>query len=189
MRGAIFTSANGVLPAPRPGMPAWCVGDETSRAARAAGWSGLSAGKDAEALVARILADCPNGPLCHFRGVHSRGRVAQRLTDAGIATTERIVYDQRPEVLTERARQVLEQPGAVILPLFSPNSANFFVHQAGSGASWFVAAMSPAIANELEGCRMKCLVVADAPNAQSMLDQVFFLADAACRIEGGASDT
>jgi len=118
--GLVFTSQNGVaayqqIGGPR-GMPAFCVGDKTTRAAQQAGLDAQSAGGDITALNT-LLAQTPGlGPLLHPSGVHVAGQVTGDVTRVA-------VYDQRPLDLSPQARAILRQPGAVLAPLFSPRSA------------------------------------------------------------------
>ena len=88
--GLVLTSETGVEAARRlraagAALPAraFCVGHRTASAAAAAGFDALSAGGDADALVAMILATGKAGPLLHLHGRDTRGNVAARLT-AGV---------------------------------------------------------------------------------------------------------
>ncbi len=152
-RGVILTSETGVRAAvrliPSGGRgAAWCVGPRTAAAARRAGFAAQAVGGDADALVAALAR--PGPPLVHLRGEEARGDVARRLTAAGRATDEVVVYRQEARSLTPRARAVLGGPGPVIVPLFSPRSAALFraaVPAPGAGVT--LAAFSPAVAAEL----------------------------------------
>jgi uroporphyrinogen-III synthase len=122
----VFTSANAVaavadrLPA---GRVAYAVGDATARAVRDVGLPCRSAAGDAEALFARLTDDSPPAPLLHLRGAHSRGDLAERLSDAGLPTDEAVVYDQIARPLSGAARAALASGNPLILPLFSPRTA------------------------------------------------------------------
>jgi uroporphyrinogen-III synthase len=126
--GVIFTSANAVAAigdTPRAaGLRAWCVGEQTARAAKAAGFDAVAADGDAEALVSLILRNQPPGPLLHLCGVHQASDIAGQLAEAGVPTRTQAVYDQVARPLPAEALGLLEGAGRpVILPLFSPRSA------------------------------------------------------------------
>lgn len=129
--GVVFTSENAVAAfgaaqeaAKVPGLRAWCVGDRTAAAAAQAGFDAVSAGGDADDLIARILAEPPGGPLLHMAGAHLAADVAGRLTEGGVPTRAVTIYDQLPQALPDAARQLLlSDTRPVILPLFSPRSA------------------------------------------------------------------
>lgn len=175
--GVIFTSANAVAAAgalgPLPRL-AWCVGDKTAQAARSAGFAARSAGGDAEALVAAILADPPAGRLLHLRGQETRGEVAERLVSAGIETLSLTVYRQVAQPLSDAGGAILATPGPVVVPLFSPESARRLVAEltAPPAAALRLVAMSAAVAEVVKGIDHAGLWVAGRPDAAAMLDAV-----------------
>ena len=183
MAGAIFTSKNGVAAVEGRDLPAWCVGKATADAARAKGWRAMAAGGDAEALVRRILADEPEGPLGHFHGEHTRGDVAARIARAGIETCEAVVYGQEAEPLSGEAVALLGREKALILPLFSPRSAAQVVKAGPFRAPLYIVAISEAVAREAEALGPTSMSVSKAPDAESMITEIKQFADAACRIE------
>ena len=162
------------------GLPrlAWCVGDRTAQAARTAGFDARSAAGDAEALVASILTAAPPGPLLHLRGRDSRGAIAPRLTAAGIATDELVVYAQEPQPLTDAARTVLQGDGPVIVPLFSPRTAQIFA-ATHPKARLFIAALSPAVLAALGDVRVEQATMATRPDAEALLQALVPLIAAA----------
>ena len=164
----VFTSAHAVPFAGRGGgRPAWCVGPRTAAAARAAGWTPREGGGDAEALLAAILA-APPEPLVHLRGVHARGRLAERLRAAGREAEERIVYDQRALPLMEEARAALDGPAPVVAPVFSPRSAVLLADALGNPSAPFrVIAVSAAAAEPL---RRWSPLVAARPEGEAMAE-------------------
>lgn len=167
--GAIFTSKQAVnLVRARAGQRCWCVGDSTAEAALAEGWQAVSAGGDAEALYRRIMADVPDGLLVHFRGEHARGDLADRLTKAGIETCERVVYRQESVALNAPAKALLERENPLILPLFSPRSAEQIVQAGPFQARLTVVAISNAVAAAAEGLGPKSCIVAQNPDAEAM---------------------
>ncbi|MCE6960049.1 uroporphyrinogen-III synthase [Cereibacter sphaeroides] len=184
----IFTSETGVEACRRLASPelegvgrAWCVGNRTARAARAAGFEARSADGDAEALVAAILGTGERGPLLHLRGAESRGDVAGRLSAQGIPTAEAIVYDQRPKPLSAEAIDALGGGRPVLAPLFSPRTARLLaaeVARGAPGAVLWIAALSPAVAEAAASLPAQRRQIAAQPDADALLDAVKALLDA-----------
>ena len=166
----ILTSANGARQARRlgvaPGTRAWCVGDRTAQVAKQAGLEPISAGKDADALV-DLIASQSTGRLCHLRGTHARGDIAQRLTQLGKHCAEAICYDQRACPPDPDALSAVSGTEPVVLPLFSPRSAVLI--PAIVNAPVHAIAMSHAVAAELADLGVDTVVVADRPNFDSMV--------------------
>jgi uroporphyrinogen-III synthase len=174
----IFTSANGVdaARALRPRLPdlAWCVGDRTAAAARAAGFAARSAAGDAGALVRAVLADPPPGRLLHLTGAETRGDIAQRLASAGLETLSAVIYRQVALPLPGVAQAVLAAGGPVILPLFSPESARRAARAlaAAPRADLRLVAMSDAVALAAGDLPRAGLWLAARPDAEAMLQAV-----------------
>jgi uroporphyrinogen-III synthase len=152
IRTLIFTSANGVaayLAAQGPKtLPCYTVGDATAHAAQEAGLRATSAGGDAEALIARIMADNAPGPMLHLRGAHARGDIAERLSAQGCPVSQAIVYHQHAQPLSDQAASLLLGDRPVILPLFSPRSATLLAN-ATITAPVYVVAMSSNVADSV----------------------------------------
>lgn len=179
--GVVFASENAVAalgPAPRP-VVAWCVGARTAEAAAAAGYRARSADGDAGALVALIAASGTAGPLLFARGRESRGDVAARLAGAGIRCDEAVVYDQRDAPLAPVALRLLAGTGAVLVPLFSANSARRLADAltgADVQARLRIAAISPAVAAAWTGPAPAALRVAERPDGGAMIAALCTLA-------------
>jgi uroporphyrinogen-III synthase len=172
-RTAVLTSENGARAlAARTdveGRRAYCVGDRTAAAARAAGMRAVSAGGAAEDLLALLRRAAPEGPLLFARGAETRGGVAEGLAAAGFTVLEAVLYDQRPRPLIPEARALLERPGRVVAPLFSPRSAALLARAArGTAAQVTAVALSPAVA-EAWG---RPAEVAARPEAAAILDRL-----------------
>jgi uroporphyrinogen-III synthase len=154
----IFTSETGVAAfAQHPNRPnclpirAYCVGDQTAKAAQSAGLEPVSADGDAATLIALIQAT-HTGPLLHLCGTQTRGDVAQTLTDAGHPTTALELYDQREHPLTAAAIDLLRGERPLLVPLFSPRSATLFCQHlaiVAPTAPLTVIALSAAVATAL----------------------------------------
>lgn len=172
--GVLFTSETGVAGLARltdRRGPAICVGTRTAQAAQAAGWQAQALGGDAEGMVAGLMAAPLQGHWLHARGVDAAGSLGARLRAAGMQVTEAIVYDQRPQPLSDQARAVLSGADPVTVAVFSPRSARIFVAQAGVVTAPVQAvAISPAAAAALD--RLCPVRVAAAPDAAAMLAAV-----------------
>ncbi|UWR26348.1 uroporphyrinogen-III synthase [Sulfitobacter sp. S223] len=171
-RGVIFTSANGVVHAPKGnGRPAFCVGVQTTEKAIAKGWAAQRVGNTAQELIATLLADPPDGPLLHLSGCHTRGDIAETLTAAGIATERVMIYEQKLLGLDAAARSALEGP--CIVPVFSPRSAMQLAKEAhGQLEKACIVALSEAVAAPLAGEKSHNLTVLPAPQAAIMRQTV-----------------
>lgn len=174
----IFTSAQGVARGPR-GRECYVVGQVTAQAATDAGMRVVAVEPDAQSLIRRILADPPPGPLLHLRGEHARGDIAQTLTAAGIPTQEKVIYAQTECPLNTQAQALLQEDSPVLVPLFSPRTARIFADQARGAAPLWIAALSPAVAQELHKLPAR-LEIAKTPDARAMLDATQRLMDAGC---------
>lgn len=168
---------------PLPGL-AYCVGPRTAAAATSLGMQAISAEGDADALIARVIADDVAVPLLHLHGTETVGNVADRLNSAGLVTFSVPCYQQQPQTLNEAAIALLGKSHPVILPLFSPRSARLFASEAHAHppmAPLFVAALSLAVAKGLAPLQPHRLNLASAPNACAMVTAVRDLFAAASR--------
>lgn len=176
--GVILTSESGAEAAGAmgfpPGLTAYCVGDRTVDAARAAGFVPVSAEGDAESLIALILSTGKVGPLLHLRGEHARGDIAFRLTDAGVTCAQKVVYRQYEIRLTAEAEKLLKGALPVMLPLFSPRTCTILVSQGVFSAPLHVVALSEAVAAAAKPLAPASLVCADRPDSRAMLAATLF---------------
>lgn len=163
----------------------YCVGAATAAAARAAGFPAVDGGGDARALLARILADRPPGPIHYLRGEHIAANLLAEFSAAGYEAGETMVYRQREQPLNAEAEALLSDDVPVILPLFSPRSAALFFQAVPVGAPLYIAAISPNAADRVPSGRATRLVVAASPTAEAMLDAIQTLASAVKRVETG----
>lgn len=171
----IFASQNAVQMAGRSldlhGRRAITVGDRSAKAARDLGMDVISADGNADDLVARVIAQKPPGRVLFLRGRHSRGDVAKRLKNAGIDTDFAIIYEQVEQPLTQQARGILCGDHPVILPVFSPRSAQFLgaeVAKISGCAEIYLIAMSDAVLGAWGGPPAAGVSVAGHPNAAAM---------------------
>lgn len=169
----ILTSENGAAAAARMGLPpglrAWCVGERTAAAARAAGFVPVtSAGGDAESLIAAILEAADRGPFLHVRGEHAAVDVGARLAAHGIACGQVIAYAQEELPLSSAARAALGGKRPVVLPVFSPRTAALICEQAALSAPLQVVAISAAAARPFRCVAGAAVTVAERPDGPAM---------------------
>ena len=175
--GAIFSSPNGVAFSPAANLPAFCVGEETTRAALAKGWDARKSGNTSNELVAELTKNPKLEPLLHLSGVHTRGEIADRLAQAGIKTRNIASYDQRLKDLSASARAALEGGIEPIIPLFSPRTARHLVDQGGIAVPLHIVAISDAVMKPTEALEAASRTVAKQPNAAGMEETLHALID------------
>ncbi len=166
---------------------AFCVGPRTTDTARAAGFAAISADGDVHALAALIRAAQPQGPLLHIRGEDVAGNLAETLTNGGIETHSAILYAQRPCPLSPAALTLLQAADPVLVPLFSPRSAQILAQAlpADAKAPLWIAAISPAAATEAQALSPARLAVAPHPDGGNMLQTVLQMLSADANLESG----
>lgn len=174
--GVILTSAAAV-PALKTldvssSVPIYAVGAKTAQVAGSSGFDAIVGPGDAQGLITFLVGRGVSGPLIHLRGAHTRGDVAKTLTTQGVKTSEVIVYQQLDEQLNDTAKQALAGERPVVVPLFSPRTADIFARSAPFRAPIYVVAMSNAVAQSCAGFATAAIRVADTPDAASMLQGV-----------------
>ena len=170
----VLTSESAALALPGLADPlpalAYCVGERTAAAARAAGLKAVSAGGDAATLAALIGARHGAGPILWLRGEDVTGDLAGALAAQGIALAQAVVYRQEPQPLSAAARALLSGHGPVIVPLFSPRSARLFAQAAeGASALLHLCALSPTVAEAALTLPAVSRTVADRPTGGALL--------------------
>ncbi|MCR9110148.1 MAG: uroporphyrinogen-III synthase [Rhodobacteraceae bacterium] len=175
--GLIFTSANaldayralGGLPLP---IPAIAVGTGTAKAVHAFGFNVHVAGGSAEHVVEYVLEHGFRGPLLHLRGAVAIGKIAQRLTAAGVETLEAVLYEQDLEMFSSHTQEALSQDRPIIAPVFSPRTAQQLGRESAEMHKIQFAALSQAVAEALpEGARQQTRV-SRRPDRDAMAELV-----------------
>ena len=123
----VFTSRHAVAcfahaPIPKK-MTCFAVGEATAEAAKKLGFLVISSAGAAQDLILLMQKTGAAGPLIHPHGQHARGQIAATLTKKGVPCAECVIYDQIETPLSVRARALLTQPQALLVPVFSPRSA------------------------------------------------------------------
>ena len=184
--GVILTSANAARSIEAAnGLPAYCVGQRTTEVASAQGFQARFCGENADALVASLLDLRPPAPLVHLRGDHARGDIAARLTEGGVPTSEAVLYRQEACALTDEARALLDGEGPVILPLFSPRSADIVAGQLRPKAPVDVVAISRAVADHAGALTPRRIIIAATPDQMAVCQEVASLYRKGTPLEGG----
>ncbi|MEL6533189.1 MAG: uroporphyrinogen-III synthase [Pseudomonadota bacterium] len=171
--GLILTSENALMACPKDlGLPAFCVGERTTKAAQAWGLKAVCAGRDAEELVAQLPGLAPPTPLLHLHGLHTRGAVAERLSQAGLEARGAVVYHQTAIAPPPELRAPLDGR-AVLAPLFSPRSATLF-HAALAPLPdhWHLFCLSSAVASALPTEWQKQVKIASEPTATAIISLI-----------------
>ncbi len=153
------------------GKRAVAVGQKSANVATGLGMRAVTAGGDADALVATVNTMRPKGKVLFLRGKHSRGDVAQRLKCHGIETDSIVIYDQEAQELTQQARAVLSGERPVVIPLFSPRSAALVakeVNSCGAVARLILIGMSDAVLQAWDGPSPDTEICAAKPTAEEM---------------------
>ncbi len=172
--GLIFSSENGVQAYQqnfsKTGLPAYCVGARTAKAATAAGLQAFTANGTAANLIAMIERENPKGALLHIHGAQTRGEIVQNLQASGHLADGVVAYRQIPVALNHAARAALGADQALILPLFSPATAALFCKNIERiNAPLFIIALSQAVGGAVTAVDSVEIYVAETPDAAAML--------------------
>jgi uroporphyrinogen-III synthase len=175
----VFTSANGVEQfAARwraDGRTAYCVGEMTAAAARAAGIPAVSADGDVAALASLVAArhQTARGSVLHVRGAHAAGTLVADLRRRGIEARAAEIYRQTAIPIAGPAADRLAAGTIAVVSAFSPRTARLFAQQARA-AHWPLAAatavsLSAAADRALEPLGFARRCVAPSPGREGML--------------------
>lgn len=162
----------------------YTVGPATAKAAQNAGFAPITGGGTGLALVDRIQADAPPSPCLYLRGDHVAFDIANALNKAGIETHSHVIYHQVAQPLSTPAERLLNGKRRVILPIFSPRSAEIFFEQGPFGVPLHVVALSENVAQRVPDSMVTSCVTAQQPDQPSMLNAISDLWLSANRLEG-----
>ncbi len=174
MDGVIFTSETGVAAAVAAGVraqgePAYCVGARTATAARLAGFDARDAQGDWQDVAALIMREGGQKSLAFLCAREAAHHLQTALTVAGHTIARIEVYTQDILPLNEQARALLAGARPVILPLFSPRSAQVFCAQAQPTAPIYLLGLSVAVTDAFT-LPFARKAVAHRPNSAALLD-------------------
>lgn len=154
---------------------ALCVGAQTTRAARTLGFKTINAQGDAAALIKTVAAHSARAPFLHLLGRESTGDICGALNRLAIACTQHIVYAQEPQPLSAAAIERLSLPAPLIVPLYSPRSAQLFVSALNAQpykAELRFAAISENTAAILPLELKETCALAQSPDSRGMLEAI-----------------
>jgi uroporphyrinogen-III synthase len=183
VQALLVTSANGARAIARRmrerSLPVLAVGDASAAAARRLGFKSVNSAAGDVAALARLVRaelDPRNGALLHVAGSRTAGDLAGELKRAGFDYRRLVLYEARPaDRLSAAAVAALEGGGVDGVLLFSPRTAATFAALAAkagvAGACRRLVAycLSQAVADELAGLAWREVVVAAAPNQDSLI--------------------
>lgn len=190
VQGLLFTSSNGVrafaaLREERD-LTAWCVGDETARTARKAGFDTVhSAAGNVDVLAEYVTAHASpeNGRLIHVAGSVSAGDLAGALRAAGFAVDRVPLYEAVTATsLSEDVKSAFLDGVIDAVLFFSPRTAATFVSLVNAAGletecgALDAFCLSPAVARLVEELPWRCVHVAAEPTRAALLAVV----DRAC---------
>ena len=167
---AIFTSQHAPLHVTAPsGAKAYCVGDSTAAAARAAGFKAISASGDASDLRNLVLRQRPDEPLVYFRGRHISEDIVPALQASGLTVTSHIVYEQRDCPVDQEIWDQIAMFDRVVALVFSPRSATILARQLPDGCLPLILAISEKTARAWQRPALDILISA-GPTRSDMLE-------------------
>lgn len=152
---------------------AFCVGDRTAAAARAAGFDAISARGDARDLLALLRASPDLGRYLYLHGQDRAADVGEMLKGERDVTSL-AVYAQRAQPLSEQALGLLRQPITLVLPIFSPRNARLLVKNLPSDiqADLWPLVISENARNALPARLAERALVAERPDGDAMLSLI-----------------
>jgi uroporphyrinogen-III synthase len=130
-------------------------------------------------LVDLVLQHPDTGPFLHMRGRDSRGDVVGHLRAAKVAATDVVVYDQQEQPLSDAVWTLLEQAGTLLVPLFSPRTAEILVRQIKErpvSSSLIFVTISAAVADILSDltCRVEIAAEPTQDGVVNAMDKLIF---------------
>lgn len=183
VQALLVTSANGAralaAATARRELPVLAVGESSAEAARAEGFSTVTAaGGDVEDLAALATSrlDPARGALVHAAGSAVTGDLAGCLAKAGFECRRAVLYEARTSsVLPPAAAEALAERAIDAVLFFSPRTATTFVrlvemaNLAGACESATALCLSPAVAAAAKPLPWRGLRVAARPEQASLL--------------------
>ncbi|WP_159806252.1 uroporphyrinogen-III synthase [Litoreibacter roseus] len=173
--GVIFTSEHGIHGALEAGIPktlkAFCVGERTSEIAANAGFKVALTAETASTLADALSHSSGSLRLLYARGRHISVDLAALLQPQGIVLDQRIVYDQKAQVLSPEALVRLASPEPVVVPVFSPRSAKQLCRQLpdGVGTDRLAICLSEAVRESMAPDLFRVVRVCPRPDARHMV--------------------
>ena len=127
--------------------------------------------------------------LLHISGEHTRGNIASRLEQAGQSCAHAIAYQQEALSLSPQALASFKRGKPVILPLFSPRTAQLLMAQDVPLEHSHMIALSEAVGEPFKDIKLSSLTVAEAPNSDSVLNSLISVFQFISSLEAPNGDT
>ncbi len=162
----------------------YAVGKATAEKASACGLSPIVGPGTGRELAERILNDVPATPCLHLRGDHVAFDIAAYLNSAGTETDDAIIYKQVPLPFPNDVVTRVLQAHTIVVPVFSPRSAQLLLDALPNGTNLHVAAISDAAAEVIPSEKAQRIEIAETPDGPAMLACVARLWSHANRLEG-----
>ena len=176
----IFTSETGVSSflhiEAAAGRRAYCVGARTAKVAQEAGFETIVGPGDGRGLADLIeglhrQGALGKGPMLHAHGAKVAFNLSAHLSAAGIETHQAVVYEQMPIGFPRHVRALLTVRIPLLVPLFSPRSAELFAFEArDTDARLLLCPISRNAAEKLHGLPQARIEIAEFPDAASVMD-------------------
>ena len=178
----VFTSRNGVDAIASADhsrdLTAWCVGDRTADAARAAGYTDVhSAGGGIGDLIDLLARQSPLR-LFYPRARHVSADLSALLAGSGHSLTSAVVYDAVSSGPPSHEIAALLKSGAIgVVPLWSRRPARFLADQIAQNPDWMLdqttaIAISARAAEPLRSSRFVNIIIAADPSGPSMISAI-----------------
>ena len=111
------------------------------------------------------------GPMLHAHGAKVAFNLSAHLSAAGIETHQAVVYEQMPIGFPRHVRALLTVRIPLLVPLFSPRSAELFAFEArDTDARLLLCPISRNAAEKLHGLPQARIEIAEFPDAASVMD-------------------
>ena len=185
----IFTSANGLRAAKKHNLinkKCFVVGANTKKIAVSFGYDVLGFSKDQENLLKLIKSKKPTESMVHIRGKHTVGNLCDALKINQFSCLDIIGYNQEPLKIKKQNLQKIHSGRPVILPIFSPRSAELL--QSNLDLTGFnVIAISEAVAKIVTGVELGELVISKKPDLNSMQEATLAILRRLIKFDGSTS--
>ena len=173
VKGLLITSSNAVtyLPAALAGskLPTFCVGGATTHVALKQGLMAQHLAATAQGLYNVLSRRFLEGPLLHLRGSHSTLDFEAYFRDTPTDVQNLITYQQIAQDLAPATYTLLRGMVPIVLPIFSPRSAELLCKLDLNWALHTCVAISETVAVRCRTAGFGQVLVSPEPSAGSML--------------------
>ena len=190
-RTLVFTSAHAVQGfaaiSEDRNFDCFVVGPNTALAALKAGFEPHEGPGTAQELAKDLLRIQPPEPMLYVRGTQVAFDLSAHMREHAVEIEEVVVYEQVAKRFSNEAALEMKEASSLVVPLFSPRTAEIFSDQCETDARLFVGAMSKSVADHISSLKLTKLTIADKPTSCSMVDVTEQLFHEAIHLEGGGA--